>query len=152
MQYLYLKVQRHISYFIQKYGAAVSELEFTFLALFTGSCESALLVSEKLTLQQVLRYRPAVHCDERFIFSRACVVYRLGEHLLARTALSRDQDRRIASRRDQSLLLGYHYLLAGSYYIINGVLYLACIEIIHEFLSFFNIPEGNNYSVYFLAG
>ena len=79
-------------------------------------------------------------------------MYRLGEHLLARTALSRDQDRRIASRRDQSLLLGYHYLLAGSYYIINGVLYLACIEIIHEFLSFFNIPEGNNYSVYFLAG
>ena len=63
--------------------------------MFVGVGEGASHVSEKLGFQQFLGYRTAVDGDHGALLATTVVMQRAGDQLLARTALSRQEDRAV---------------------------------------------------------
>src|SRR5262245_26861449 len=55
-------------------------------------------MTEQFRFEQSLRDRAAIDDDERPVASRAVLVYGLRNQLLARAALTRDQDRQVGPR------------------------------------------------------
>jgi len=92
-QQLYLCAWLEFSDFIQKQGAGICQLEETRL-LPVGAAECALLVSEKLAFDEMLRKSPAVHVDPGFVAAQGVMVNRSGDDLLARPGLACNQYRR----------------------------------------------------------
>ncbi|MDH7511571.1 MAG: hypothetical protein QHH14_01335 [Clostridiales bacterium] len=83
--------QAHVSDFIKENRPSVGLFE---LAYFSFGCsrEGALLVTEKLALNQLFRDGGAVDLDEFFSGSKAMIVDGPGDKLLSRAALALDED------------------------------------------------------------
>src|SRR5439155_22559706 len=96
-QELHLRRPRDLAHLVEEERAAVRLLEAAFAAT-DGAGERALLVSEELALEQRLRERRAVQTHERFVRARRVAADRLGDELLARAALSEDEDARLRRR------------------------------------------------------
>jgi hypothetical protein len=89
-QQLRLRLERHVATFVEKQRAAVGGFELAFAARDRAR-ERTLLVPEQLALHQLARERGTVHRDERLGATRAPVVQRIGDQLLAGPALAPDQ-------------------------------------------------------------
>src|SRR4051812_4578272 len=92
-QELRLDEGRDLADLVEKERAAMRLLEAAHASL-VGAGERALLVAEHLALEERLRHRRAVERDQRSLGAWAQGVDGAGELALARTALSRDEDRR----------------------------------------------------------
>ncbi len=89
-QQLGLQIQRHLSDFVQKNGAAIGRFELARPAGHrAGKCAAPM--AEKLALQQRLRNRRAVHGDERLVAAIAGVVNESRQQFLAGSAFRFDQ-------------------------------------------------------------
>ncbi len=91
---LHLGGRAHLRDLVEEERPAVGELEAAGPAS-RGAGERALLVPEDLALEQGLRDRRAVHGDERSATAPGVVVDRARHQLLARSALTEHEDRRV---------------------------------------------------------
>ena len=96
-QELGLQVRRHLPDLVEQQRAALGHLEQAFL-VHRGAGERALLVTEQLRLDQVLRDRRAVDLDERALVPLAVEVNRVGDELLAGAVLALQENVRLARR------------------------------------------------------
>ena len=94
---LHLHRYRQIADLVQKERSAVRSLGASYAALARVG-ESALLVSEKLRLDERLRERRAVQHDERLVLPRRKPLNRPRDKLLARAARAADENGRLARR------------------------------------------------------
>ena len=97
-QELDLQLGLHFADLVEEQGPALGGLEAS-LAGALGVGERARLVPEELGLEQGRGDRSAVHAHQRAPGALALVVHELGEELLARAALSPDQNVRLAAGR-----------------------------------------------------
>ena len=86
-----LERKRQVPDLVEEQRAAVGHLHQSWLHRSRAG-ERALLVSEQLALQQVLRNRGAIDVDEWRIATWAIVVDRARQQLLAGPRLAREQD------------------------------------------------------------
>ncbi len=91
-----LHPQAHLADFVHEDRAAVRRLEPAALVAM-GVGEAALHVAEQLRFEQRIRNAGAIDGDERTARARAATVNEPGDDFLADSALSGDQDLRIAS-------------------------------------------------------
>src|SRR5690606_32040983 len=94
-QEFHLRGGREISDLVQEDRAALGELEATFAGR-DGAGERTAFVTEQLALEDRLGQRRAVHLDEWLALAIGRLVDRLGDELLAGSALAPDEDRRRA--------------------------------------------------------
>ena len=94
----------HICSFVQEQRAAAGALEET-LVLTLGARETAFLVAEDLTLNQVGRDRAAVNSQKGPFATAAEVVYGLCHHFLAGAAFAGDEDRDAGAGHARDLLV-----------------------------------------------
>jgi hypothetical protein len=93
-QKLRLHVGRELTYLIQKDRTPVGQLEAPFF-LCDGAGETPLLMTEELTLEEMLTQGSTVDGNERPVPALTVEVDRLGCQFLARSAFALDQNRRI---------------------------------------------------------
>ena len=91
-QELLLHLQRHVGDLVEKQRAVVCQLKAAGLALRGSAGEGAGLIAEELHFEKLARNGRAVDHDKGPVGVPACVVDRLGQHLLAAPALALDQD------------------------------------------------------------
>ena len=110
-QQLRLQRRRHLADFVEEHGALVGLLEQAALLLARVG-ERAALVAEQLRFEQRLGQRRARDVQERPRRAAAQVMNDLGDQVLARAALARDQHGRRRARRDlaHELLHALHRL------------------------------------------
>ena len=96
-QQLGLQLERQVADFIEKERPPVCDLE-TPMTWIHGAGECAALVAEQLALDQRGRQRRAVDADERALASRAPIVQRPREQLLARACIACQEHRRVGGR------------------------------------------------------
>ncbi len=96
-QELGLEARSHVPDFVEEERAAIGALEQAALGR-DGSRERAAHVAEQLALEQSLRNRGAVDREEGLVHATAVVMQCARHHLLARSALARDQDARVDVR------------------------------------------------------
>ncbi len=89
-----LRLGGHLADLVEEERAPLRHLEPAGL-LTKGAAESPLLVSEQLALDERFRHRADVDGDERAVASRAQAVDGPGDQLLARAALSLDEDHEV---------------------------------------------------------
>src|SRR5690606_35942553 len=89
-QELALKLERDLADLVEEEGASVRKLEAAD-AVAQRAGERALHVAEELALEEIARDRGAVHADQRPLATRARVVDRARDQLLAGARLARDQ-------------------------------------------------------------
>ena len=88
-----LDIHRHIPDLVQEDRPAVGQFELARTAVPPGPSETPALIAEQLGLDQALRQCTAVDCDEGPPATGAGVMYGLGKELLARAALSGQENR-----------------------------------------------------------
>src|SRR5215471_9071563 len=93
-----LYLQRDLADFVQKYRAAVGQLESPRLGRLRAG-EGALLVTEQFALDQRGRKRRAVNDNEGASVAQAALVNGVGQQLLASARLSLKQDGRVGVQR-----------------------------------------------------
>ncbi len=98
-----LHAQRHLADFVEEDGAAVGHLELALLVAI-GAGEAALHVAEELGLEQRFGQAGAVDGDHGAGGTRAPLMDRVRDELLADAALAGDQDLRIGARDALDLL------------------------------------------------
>src|SRR6516225_7148298 len=98
-QQLGLQRQRHISDFVQEQSPTVSHFKAADF-LRKGPSKRAFFVAEEFAFQQVKGNRRAIELYERSSAALAGVMDGPGDQLLARTRLSKNQDRGISWRND----------------------------------------------------
>ena len=96
-QQLDLHGQRQIRDLVQKQCPAVRSLEKT-VAVFVSTGECAFLVTEEFAFHQILRDRPAVHCDYGLIAARAALHDEPRCQLLAAARFAADMHRCLTAR------------------------------------------------------
>ena len=106
-QDLRLRHQAHVGDLVEEDRAAVGQLELAPL-LGERAGEGALLVTEELRLDQLLRQRGAVHLHERALAASALEVDLARDELLARAVLAGDQHPGVGGPRHLDLLLEAH--------------------------------------------
>src|SRR5262249_42371231 len=111
-QELHLQRQRHVADLVKEQRSALSQFDLA-LDLPHRTRKGALLVSEEFAFQQGLGYGPAIDNDKRSIASRALVVNRLSQQLLASPALSQQQHGGICRRDFLQRAAQFQHLLAG---------------------------------------
>src|SRR6185436_17268063 len=87
-----LEIETHLRDFVQQQSPAVGSLERA-LSPGGGAGEGPLLVPEERALDQALRHRGAVHRDEGRLSTRALLMDRARDQLLARPRFSLEQHR-----------------------------------------------------------
>src|SRR6516162_10851999 len=96
---LRLQSQRHISDFVQKQSSGIRHFKAANF-LRKGPGKRAFFVAEEFAFQQVKGNRRAIELYERSSAALAGVMNGPGDQLLARTRLSKNQDRGISWRND----------------------------------------------------
>jgi hypothetical protein len=91
---LRLESRRHVSDLVQEHAAGMGQLELSLLGLM-GPGKSPPLVTEELTLQQVLGESHTVHDDEGPVASPAPAVDGVREDFFPRATLTQKKDRGI---------------------------------------------------------
>src|SRR5580700_1428163 len=102
-QQLRLQFKRYFADFVQEDSASAREFKAPD-ALRDRACESASLMAEYLAFQQPGWNRRAVQLDERILHTRAQIVNRAGDQLLAGAGLSADQHGGVRRRHRFHLL------------------------------------------------
>ncbi len=87
----------HVADFVQKQGPAVALLELAD-AFFIRAGKSALLMTEKLALQQWFRYGGTIECQEWAVLAAAVLVNGPRHELLASSAFAQDENRHVLGR------------------------------------------------------
>src|SRR4029077_3895435 len=95
-QELDLHVQRQVRHLIEKQRAALGTLHQALLVGY-GSREAAALVAEQLTLHELRRDCPAVHCDEWTVAARTTFMDHARDDLLASAGFAADVHRGLAA-------------------------------------------------------
>ena len=112
-QQLDLRRQIQLADFVEEQRAAFGQLEAALLRrVRTG--ERALLVTEQLRLDQIVRQRGAAHLDERLLRARRVVVNGVGDELLAGARFAAQEHRRVGLRHLRDLRVHVVHLAAGA--------------------------------------
>src|SRR5580700_6930071 len=102
-QHFGLRAQAHVADFIEEQRARVGLLKLAGLGLM-GAGESALMVAEKLALNQLFWNGGAVDFDERLGGARAHGVERVRHQLLSSAAFAIDEYAPVGGRHERKLL------------------------------------------------
>ena len=102
-QYFGLRLQTHVSDFIQKQGSAISLLKLAFFVRRRPR-KRRFAMPEELAVDQVFWNRGAVHLDKHFIFARALHVDGVRDQFLAGARLAVDQHATVGGRHQRNLL------------------------------------------------
>src|ERR1700722_2994825 len=107
-QNLGLRLQAHVSDFVEKERASAGLLEFAF---FVGGCarERSFVVPEEFALDEIFGDGGAVDLDESFILAQALAVDGVGDQFFAGAGLAIDENAAIGGRHEADLLAqGFH--------------------------------------------
>src|SRR3984957_2748321 len=102
-QNLGLRLQAHVSDFVEKERTSAGLLEFTF---FVGGCarERSFVVTEEFALDEIFGDGGAVDLDESLILAQALAVDGVGDQLFAGAGLAVDQNAAVGGRHQADLL------------------------------------------------
>src|ERR1700761_8103918 len=119
-QHLRLAVRAHIADLVQKNRSSVGCFQTAILRLMSAGKGPA-LVAEQFALEQRVRNRGAVNGNEGLVAARTVLMQRLGNQLLARPCLSRDQHVAFGGRHHRQPPLDLPYRGALPDHPVNAV-------------------------------